>query len=199
MRPPASPSAPPARKGGKAGARPAPAAPAPPPTQATETAGKVLRQFRVVFNAVKTHLQQVEKAVGIGGAQVWALGIIATRQGVGVNELARAMDIHQSTASNLVKTLVGRDLAVASKDGADRRAVQLRITPAGKRLLRNAPVPLAGGLPQALARLDPATLTRLEHDLSLLISALDTEVPEAGAGGAAGPSKSARTASTRSG
>lgn len=174
MRPSASPPAPATRKAGKAAAKPAPVVPAPPSTHATETAGKVLRQFRVVFNAVKTHLQQVEKAVGIGGAQVWALGIIATRQDVGVNELARAMDIHQSTASNLVKTLVGRDLAVASKDGADRRAVRLRITPAGKRLLRNAPVPLAGGLPQALAQLDLTTLTRLEHDLSLLISALDT-------------------------
>ncbi len=188
--------APTSRKGGKAAA----AKPPPPtaPNADMETAGKVLRQFRVVFNAVKTHLQQVEKAVGIGGAQVWALGIIATRQGVGVNELARAMDIHQSTASNLVKTLVSRDLAVASKDGADRRAVQLRITPAGKRLLRNAPVPLAGGLPQALAQLDPATLTRLEHDLSLLISALDTGAPEAGAGGDVGPSKSVRAASAPS-
>lgn len=195
MRPSASPPAPPTRKGEKA-AGPAPAVPAPSSTRATETAGKVLRQFRVVFNAVKTHLQQVEKAVGIGGAQVWALGIIATRQGVGVNELARAMDIHQSTASNLVKTLIGRDLAVASKDGADRRAVQLRITPAGKRLLRNAPVPLAGGLLQALTRLDPATLTRLEHDLSLLISALDTG--GAWAAGTAGPSRSARAASARS-
>jgi DNA-binding MarR family transcriptional regulator len=140
-----------------------------------ETAGKVLRQFRVVFNAVKTHLQQVEKAVGIGGAQVWALGIIATRPGVGVSELAQAMDIHQSTASNLVKSLIGRELALAAKDGFDRRTVQLRVTPAGRRLLRNAPVPLAGGLPQALARLDQATLARLEQDLSLLIAELDTD------------------------
>lgn len=154
------------------------AAPAPPPparAENGETAGKVLRQFRVVFNAIKTHLQQVEKAVGIGGAQVWALGIIATRPGVGVGELALAMDIHQSTASNLVKTLIGRDLAVAAKDGLDRRTVQLRVTPAGRRLLRNAPVPLAGGLPQALARLDLSTLSRLEHDLSLLIAELDTD------------------------
>lgn len=139
-----------------------------------DAAGRVLRQFRVVFNAVKAHLQQVEKSVGIGGAQVWALGIIATRPGIGMSELAQAMDIHQSTASNLVKTLIGRELALAAKDGLDRRTVQLRVTPAGRRLLRNAPVPPVSGLPQALARLDLPTLARLEQDLSLLIAALDT-------------------------
>jgi hypothetical protein len=37
-----------------------------------EKAARVLRRFRMVFNAVKTHFQQVEKQAGIGGAQVWA-------------------------------------------------------------------------------------------------------------------------------
>jgi len=29
---------------------------------------RVLRQFRVVFNAVKTHFRQVEREAGVGGA-----------------------------------------------------------------------------------------------------------------------------------
>ena len=65
----------------------------------------MLRQFRVVFNAVRTHFQQVEKKVGIGGAQVWALSVIRRTPGAGVNSLAQAMNIHQSTASNLVRQL----------------------------------------------------------------------------------------------
>ncbi|MBN8511136.1 MAG: MarR family transcriptional regulator, partial [Burkholderiales bacterium] len=67
---------------------------------------RVLRRFRVVFNAVKTHFRQVEKRAGVGGAQVWALSIVAARPGVGVGALARAMDIRQATASNLVRSLV---------------------------------------------------------------------------------------------
>lgn len=140
-----------------------------------EPAARVLRRFRLVFNAVKTHFQQVEKKAGVGGAQLWALSIIRGTSGIGVNDLARAMDVHQSTASNLVRSLVERDLVVAAKDGPDRRAVQLRVTAAGGRVLRRAPGPLTGVLPQALASLDAPTLARLERDLAALITALDAD------------------------
>jgi DNA-binding MarR family transcriptional regulator len=141
-----------------------------------EAPASVLRQFRMVFNAVKTHFQQVEKKAGVGGAQLWALSIIQARAGIGVNDLAGAMDVHQSTASNLVKTLVERELIGTAKDGADRRAVQLRILPAGARVLRRAPGPFVGVLPEALASLDAATLARLDKDLAKLITALDSDL-----------------------
>ncbi|HEX7688461.1 MAG TPA: helix-turn-helix domain-containing protein, partial [Burkholderiaceae bacterium] len=77
---------------------------------------RVLRQFRQVFNAVKTHFQQVEKSVGMGGAQVWALSLVRDRPGLGVRALAEAMAVHQSTASNLVRGLVERELVATTKD-----------------------------------------------------------------------------------
>lgn len=140
-----------------------------------EPAARVLRRFRLVFNAVKTHFQQVEKKAGIGGAQLWALSIVRAKPGIGVNDLAKAMDVHQSTASNLVKTLAERELILAEKNGTDRRTVQLRILPAGAAILRKAPGPMTGVLPQALASLDPKTLARLDADLAKLITALDAD------------------------
>lgn len=140
-----------------------------------EPAAKVLRQFRQVFNAVKTHFQQVEKKAGVGGAQLWALSVVRDRPDIGVNDLARAMDIHQSTASNLVKGLMARGLVAATKSESDRRVVCLRVLPAGTRVLRRAPGPLTGVLPQALASLDARTLKRLEADLARLIAALDPD------------------------
>ncbi|HBZ08040.1 MAG TPA: MarR family transcriptional regulator, partial [Massilia sp.] len=71
---------------------------------------RVLRQFRIVFNAVKNHFRQVERDAGLGGAQLWALSVIAQSPGIGVTDLARALDIHQSTASNLVRALGSRGL-----------------------------------------------------------------------------------------
>lgn len=140
-----------------------------------EPAAQVLRRFRLVFNAVKTHFQQVEKKAGVGGAQLWALSIVRGRPGIGVNDLARAMDVHQSTASNLVKTLVARELIVGTKNGTDRRAVQLRVLPAGSAVLRRAPGPFTGVLPQALASLDAKTLKRMDADLAKLITALHAD------------------------
>ena len=37
---------------------------------------QVLRRFRVVYSAIRTHFQTVEKQVGLGGAQVWALSVV---------------------------------------------------------------------------------------------------------------------------
>ena len=140
------------------------------PSVDTEQAAiAVLRQFRQVFNAVKSHFQQVEKTVGMGGAQVWALSVVREQPGIGVGALARAMSIHQSTASNLVRTLIDRGMLVAVKEGADRRAVQLNLLPAGARVLKNAPGPFAGLLPDALKALPPETLARLQQDLDQVI------------------------------
>ena len=139
----------------------------------------VLRQFRQVFNAVKSHFQQVEKTVGMGGAQVWALSVVRDNPGIGVGALARAMSIHQSTASNLVRTLIDREMVVAVKQGTDRRAVQLNLLPAGARVLKNSPGPFAGLLPDALKSLPAETLERLQTDLSQLIVAIAAD--EAGA------------------
>ena len=135
----------------------------------------MLRQFRVVFNAVRTHFQQVEKRVGIGGAQVWALNVIKSQPGVGVNELARAMDIHQSTASNLIRQLVKRELVRTEKSATDRRGVQLFIEAAGQQLLQGAPGPYEGVLPEALQQLPPATLDQLQLSLAQLIQALKAD------------------------
>ncbi len=143
-----------------------------PPTELSEPATRVLRRFRLVFNTVKTHFQQVEKQAGIGGAQLWALSLIEARPGIGTGELARAMDVHQSTASNLVRALVARDFIQADKAGSDKRAVQLTLLPQGRAVLRKAPGPFTGVLPQALAALDAQTLARLDADLAQLITAL---------------------------
>lgn len=141
---------------------------------APESAARVLRRFRLVFNAVKTHFQQVEKQAGIGGAQVWALSVVRASPGIGVGALARAMDVHQTTASNLVKSLVDQGLVESHRSGIDRRASLLKITRAGQRLLARAPGPFAGVLPEALAQLDPAVLARLDADLAALLQVLET-------------------------
>lgn len=145
-----------------------------------EPATRVLRRFRVVFNAVKNHFREVEKKAGVAGAQLWALSVVRDRPGIGVSDLARAMDVHQSTASNLVKTLLERSLIEARKDNTDRRTVQLHLLPAGSKVLRRAPGPFAGVLPEALAALDAQTLSRLDKDLGVLIDALDVDKRNAG-------------------
>lgn len=144
-------------------------------SDSAESATRVLRSFRLVFNAVKTHFRQVEKRAGVGGAQLWALSIIRSHPGIGISDLALAMDVQQSTASNLIKALSQREMVAVEKGGADRRTVQLRLLPAGSQILRKAPGPFSGVLPDALSELDPKTLKRLDTDLGKLIKALGAD------------------------
>lgn len=136
---------------------------------------RVLRQFRIVFNAVKTHFRQVEREAGVGGAQLWALSVIERHPGIGATGLARQLDIHQSTASNLVRSLVERGYVSGSREGADRRTVALHVQPAGREILQRAPLPFAGVLPDALASLDGETLAQLERNLDRLINELGVD------------------------
>lgn len=151
-----------------------------PLTRSPNPQAHVLRRFRVIFNAVRTHFQQVERQVGLGGALVWALHEIELQGGMGVSTLAQLMDIHQSTASNLVRTLVQRGLVQTEKSARDRRSTQLRLTPTGQALLAQVPGPFEGVLPVALAQLSPEKLAQLDAHLAELIGLLGADETAAG-------------------
>lgn len=140
-----------------------------------EPAARVLRRFRLVFNAVRTHFRAVETRAGISGAQLWALSVVQAQPGIGVGGLAQAMDVHQSTASNLLRALLEAGLVVSAKGEEDRRAVRLQLTARGRRVLAKAPGPFSGVLPEALSRLDKRTLARLERDLGTVIEELGAD------------------------
>lgn len=139
------------------------------------TASRVLGRFRQIFNTVKTQFQQMERSAGIGGAQLWALSVIRDRPGIGINELAQALGIRQSTASNLVKSLVQRGLVATQRHAGDRRAVQLAILAQGRALLRRTPGPYSGVLVRAIAGMDARALARLDRELAGLIDALGAD------------------------
>lgn len=132
----------------------------------------MLRRFRVVFNSVRKHFRNTEEQAGASHAHVWALSIVRDHPGIGVNDLAAALDVHQSTASNLVRKLAAEGLVRIERSTGDRRAVHLNTTAAGTRLLKKAPNPFAGVLPDALLELDHATLRRLDRDLARLVAIL---------------------------
>mgnify|MGYP005615787577 CR=1 FL=1 len=146
-----------------------------PPDLPADEAAQVLRRFRVVFNAVRTHFRQVEKESGLGGAQVWALSLINAHPGIGVGDIAKGMDTHQSTASNLIKGLVNKSLVEVSKSHDDKRMVKLRTTATAQAVLNSIPGPFEGVLPGALSQLDADTLSNLNRDLGLLIGTLKVD------------------------
>lgn len=117
----------------------------------------------------------MEKRAGIGGAPIWAMNLIAKQPGIGVTQLAQAMDVHQSTASNLVRNLIKAGFIVSDKSAHDKRVVELYALPDGLKLLKKIPGPYSGVLPQALSELDEETLHELERNLNTLLKRMDID------------------------
>ncbi len=139
-------------------------------TANARAAAEALRQFRVIFGAVRQHFQAVEKACGISGAQIWAMAALRQTPGMRVSELAQALSIHASTASNLLDKIEEAGLIRRERNRVDQRVVRLYLTAAGEKALDKAPEPLTGILTHALGQLPEGALTRLNQDLATLIA-----------------------------
>lgn len=130
---------------------------------------EALQHFRMIFRSVRRHFHDVEEHCGINGSQAWALAVVARAPGIRVKDLAHAMAVQQSTASNLVEQLARRALLRRARHDRDQRIVLLYPTQAGEEAVAQASRPLVGILPDALSRLGPkrlATLNRLLHEVA---------------------------------
>lgn len=128
----------------------------------------VLGQFRLIFRSAKKHFQWVLDRTGVSGAQLWVLAELHRRPGIRVTELARAMGVHQSTASNLIDPLEKRGLISRDRSSRDQRVVHLSLTRSGRDTVVRAPLPLEGVLPDALNALEHADLVELQRRLDKL-------------------------------
>jgi len=128
-----------------------------------------LMQFRLVLRSMNRHYRSVEQRCGVSGAQLWVMAQVGASPGLKVSELAEALAIHQSTASNILEKLADAGLVDRRRIGDDRRVVRIYLTADGTRTLRRAPRPLRGVLQQALLELPTASLRALNRHLGELI------------------------------
>jgi DNA-binding MarR family transcriptional regulator len=143
----------------------------------------VLGLFRIIFRSANTQFYQIEKSLGISGAQLWALSEIVSAPGITVTRLSLCMSLHQSTTSNLVEKLEDKGFIQRVRSVEDRRVVELKATRKGQTTLAKAPTPHRGVLPDALMRMDKNELIKLKNNLNHLVESLahysseDAKVP----------------------
>ncbi len=135
---------------------------------------RVLLQFRVIANAVRSSARPVGATHPVADRNLLALSAIDQSPGMGVNDLANALGVRQPTASQVVKALARLHLVEVERDRRDRRAVTIHVSDDGLAVLRCLPAHFDFGdrLPEALTQLDGALLLRLESGLTNLVQAL---------------------------
>lgn len=138
----------------------------------TQLSLQVLKKFRVIYGSMRQHFREIERTCGVTGSQLWILQEIANTSGIGVSELAERLSIHQSTCSQLVEKLVSGEMVIKERSKEDQRRVGLRLTESAATLLKNAPGPAEGVLPEALRSLSAGTIQALNASLEKMIEQL---------------------------
>jgi len=133
---------------------------------------QVLKKFRIIYGSVRQHFHDVERSCGVSGSQLWVMQELADTSGIGVSELAERLSIHQSTCSQLVEKLVARKLINKERSKEDQRRVGLRLTETAVNLIKNAPGPSEGVLPEALNALPLEAMQALDSALENVVGQL---------------------------
>src|SRR5579885_3483446 len=134
-----------------------------------------MNAVRSIVRAQRINTRAVELKLGISLAQLFVLQQLVEKPADSLNELAERTATHQSSVSVVVRRLVDRGLVTRVASPADRRRVQIALTPAGEAVLRGAPPTVQSDLMHGMSRMSPeqrATLAEL-LEVWLLASSID--------------------------
>ncbi|HEY4219450.1 MAG TPA: MarR family winged helix-turn-helix transcriptional regulator [Gemmatimonadaceae bacterium] len=123
-----------------------------------------LNAVRSIVRALRINTRSIELKMGISLAQLFVLQQLAERPADSLNELAERTATHQSSVSVVVRRLVERGYVSRTASSADKRRIEIDVTPTGRSLLAGAPTTIQTQLVQALSgmeRNDQVTLANL--------------------------------------
>jgi DNA-binding MarR family transcriptional regulator len=129
---------------------------------------KALQAVRGLVGALSQSARVIEQRTGVSNAQLFLLRQIADEPDLSVNALAARAMTHQSTASVVLSRLERRGLVQRVRSPEDGRSVGLRLTAAGRQLLRRAPRPATSEIVDAIDRLTPAEVRMLRQGICAL-------------------------------
>lgn len=136
--------------------------PTPPQPQLADVVARLRRAMRRAARAVDPDHR-------LSVAQLELLACLAEQPGARPGRLARQLRLAPNSVTTLVNALVAQGMVARTRGGPDRRAVMLRLTPAGATTLRRWQATNATILDSALAALP----TDRQHALRAALPALD--------------------------
>ena len=108
------------------------------PTEA-HPVSRAMNAVRSIVRALRINTRAIELKMGISLAQLFVLQQLAERPADSLNELADRTATHQSSVSVVVRRLVERGFVSRTASPADKRRIEIDVTPAGRALLTGAP------------------------------------------------------------
>ena len=144
-----------------------------------QTIERAMNAMRSIVRAQRINTRAIELKMGISLAQLFVLQQLAERPSDSLNDLAERTATHQSSVSVVVRRLVERGLVSRTASAADKRRIEIDLTPAGRTLLADAPVTITKQLINGLSHMATSEQTELADLLEawLRASKIDIAAP----------------------
>jgi DNA-binding MarR family transcriptional regulator len=146
---------------------------------ATADATAIVVGLRRVVRALELYSIDVRRDYGLTAPQLWALKTLAAAGPLHTGDLARALLVHQSSASLLVDRLERRGLLRRTRQKDDRRFVRIDLTERGQALAAQAPEPAQGRLLHGLGAMPVRRVRQIRRAIDDLVAAMEAEDVEA--------------------
>jgi len=141
----------------------------------TETLGNTLDFMRLLWSVahgLQSRSKRMEANLGITGPQRLVLRILGRSPGSPAGALARAMCVHPSTLTGVLRRLEARGLVERKKDVNDGRRALFALTPTGRKLDSQQAGTVEAAVRRSLGRLTTRDLDTAQKVLEHLSSEL---------------------------
>ena len=130
---------------------------------------RALRAIRALVDLLYHSARSVESRTGLTNAQLAILRQVARHGPLTVNEIAAHVRARQSGVSMVLSRLEESGLVSRRPAESDRRRVLVTPTAAGRRVLRQSPLPPTEQLLRAVDLLSPAEAEQIARGLTSLL------------------------------
>lgn len=136
-------------------------------------ARRILETLHLVMRKIWAEVRGEEQ--GMFPAQSYRLLRMLAQRPYTLTELARAQAVRPSTVSRAVRSLSDQGWVMVERDPTDRRRVWIRLTPRGRKTLRQLQLRAAARLGRRLAPLSPEERVLLAQAIELLQRTLGSD------------------------
>jgi DNA-binding MarR family transcriptional regulator len=137
-----------------------------------EPALDFLQHLWALNHALERRSLQMERTIGVTAQQRLFVRCLGKYPEMTASQLAGVLHLDRGTVSAAFTRLTAKGLVVGKRDAADRRRVELRLTPKGKAIDRPDPRSVEHVVERLLAKVGRAEATRVKDVLALLAADL---------------------------
>lgn len=134
---------------------------------------QIVQALRRITRAIDLRSRALMQRHGLTAPQLGALRAIGQLEPVPAGEVARALHLGQPTVTGILNRLERQGLIGRARGQRDRRHVEVRLTPEGRRVLDSAPSLLEAAFQRRLSELKQWQQTQILATLQQLADMMD--------------------------